>query len=46
MAIVRQGCFTSPLAVIWLRVYRQLHIPAQGGLAATLAHKKLGTADL
>ena len=34
-----RSCSTSPLAVTWLTVYRQLHIPAQGGLAATLAHK-------
>ena len=46
VVLVYQGCSTSPLAVTWLTVYRQLHIPAQGGLAATLAHKKLGTADL
>ena len=43
---VHQSCSTSPLAVTWLTVYRQLHIPAQGGLAATLADKKLGPDDL
>ena len=26
MVLVRQGCSTSPLAVTWLTVYRQLHI--------------------